>query len=968
MVGSVTVFVAVSAPSFSFDFRPTALSKLSPKVLSAMRDANSQVPVLIETTSWDYGPVVNLIEAEGGTVVFQYEFTSSLAARIPSSALLGVAELNSVKAVYLDEIRQIADAGSGPGLPGLGLRGGAEFSAGPSGLQQAFPHVKTLSSEEIAEYAPEVFNLDLTNALGTADARTRAADGAGTTVAIIDTGIYSGHFMLTGSVVGGIDLSTDPILAPAFAGHDRVTNHWHGSHVAGIALGHGAFCDSASSLLILSIEQHTGVTLPACTIPGLEFLKEVPLLGMAPAAKTYTIKVFPHTGAGASTSTIIAGIEHAISKQNEFGIDVISMSLGGATLFDGRNLEDRTVDAAVSAGIVVVSAAGNEGPASMTVASPGSANKGMAVAAAAMPVNVRVFWDLFHGDLDAGNELFVSDDPQIIAFSSRGPTADGRGKPDVAAPGVFILSAFPLSVAPQAINFVSGTSMATPHTSGAALLLTGFAEIEGIDARPFDIKNALKESAEDLDLFNPDDFGSGLINVDEAMDDLESSRARFKVDLVGAQEVPPVTTDASGEARVRLRDDDSLRFKLEVCDIVDVTQSHIHVGPTGFNGPVAVFLFGPAFADPLTVDGCERIAKGELGPADLVPNPAVSDWDEFLEAFRNGNTYVNVHTEDIPTGEIRGQLSHADELGAESEPLADISNIDDDDDEDDSGAFVISDEEELDPGEQLVINFATDLPTSSIRLDIEDVDLGEDAPDGATWLSNFGFDDTGQPQMNSLEVYIHGAKRGGSFFDYEIDSANVWGDATFTVTDDATTAVGALRLDTPIKPFGDFNARMIEPGFYKIVIENDWTSFDEIEFEFTITVETAALPVPDVVFGGSLFEGDAAVFPLFVDPGTSKITFVLSWTRDWSEYPTNDLDFLVFGPPGTGLFGIGLLCLRFSGPMPPTFLFLQGATLNSPEVCVVDEPPTGIFIFPFVDGFSIPLGFEEEFTLEVFFD
>ena len=1114
LIIGLSVAGVASSPSFSSNFDAGSFAKLSYKVRGAMATSDSDVPVLIETVSQDYAPLVRLIEASGGTVGFQYRYTSSLAARIPSGALLNVAGLSSVKAIYLDEIREIADASSGPGLPGLGLgRGGAELDAGPSALDQAFLHTKTLSLEEIQEYDPEVFNLDLSNSLGTANARPRAGFGAGTTIAVIDTGIFSGHFMLAGSVVagGGIDLSPD--VGTSFEGFDKITNHWHGSHVHGIALGHGAICLPPGFLLTLSIEQHTGVTLPACSIPGLGFLKEVPLLGMAPAAKTYPIKVFPHTGAGVPESTIIAAIEHAITVKDAFGIDVISMSLGGATLFDGRDLEDRTVDKAVSAGLVVVSAAGNEGPASMTVASPGSANKGIAVGAAAIPENVRIFRDFQLGSLDAGNELFVSDDPSIISFSSRGPTADGRGKPDVVAPGVFILSACPGPTCngggANTIAWASGTSMSTPHVSGAALLLEAFADLEGIDATPFDIKRAILKSADDddlEDLYSPNDYGEGLIDVDEAMDDLRASKAKFKVGLSGLQEVPPVDTDASGKAKVRLRGDDRLKFKLKVCDIEEVFAAHIHLGAFGVNGPILLTLFD---GDPFSTDRCKTLSKGKLDSGDLTG--PLSDWDAFVEQLRNGNTYINVHTADHGGGEIRGQISLDTELLPESVPLANIANIDfddDDDDEDDdgedndeveaeaklldplnhadswtgvtgeiefeddgstleisgaatgltpgipyasliydvasepagpfacepgifdpldpnfiiptmfvgfwdvdedgngelsatnivdddtgdrvyvpldkiatisvrdltvpgpfgpgsgpaavvacgwvevedddNGALVISDDEELEPGEALELVFPVDLHTSSIRLEIEDVDLGDDGPHGATWLSAFGFDATGQPQMNSLEVYIHGAKRGGSFFDYEIDSANVWGDAAFTVTDDTTTAAGALRLDVPIKPFGGFNARMIEPGFYKIVIENDWTSFDEIEFEFELTVESAPLPVPHLTFAGAVAEGASELFFFVVPPGLSEIVFILKWPGDWSRYPTNDLDFFTF------FFGAGFLC------------FPQGATLNSPEKCVVEEPPATLVAI-IVDGFSVPLGVVEPFSVEVFF-
>jgi subtilisin family serine protease len=811
-------FVIVPSVAAGFQASPFApLGKLSAKAFEAML-GGGDVPILVETTSRDYGPLVDRIEAAGGTVGFQYKYITALSAVVPSGELLSIAANSAVQRVYLNEIRQIDSPGESSAIP---LSGAGGFD--PDTLLKGEPlqvtedfQTLTLTADQIQDLTPEVYNLALTNALGTVDAQLRSGFGAGTTVAIIDTGIYSGNFMLQGSVVGGIDLSTD--VDTPFEGFDRVENHWHGSHVAGIALGRGAILLSPGGFFAQSVETNTGVTLP--TFDG--GFKILPLLGMAPMASAYVIKVFPHTGAGTSEATIIAAIEHAIDVKDDFGIDVISMSLGGPSLFDGRDLEDRTVDAAVDAGIVVVSAAGNDGPAAMTVASPGSAHKGMAVAAAAMPANVRVLWDLLLGSLSAGDELFVGDDPRIIAFSSRGPSADGRTKPDVAAPGVFVLSAFPSPGNPHGIAFASGTSMATPHVSGAALLATAFAELEGLAATPADIKNALKESAEPLPLYDTRDFGSGLINVDAALDVLATA-------TLGATE--------------------------------------------------------------------------ESLPVESVP------------------------LADIATGQI-------DVASGMNEYEATVT---------------------LSPGENVEIIFETDLATSSIEVEIEDVDLGQDAPNGQQWLQIFEWDQTGQPQVNSLEVYIHGAKRSSSFFDYEIDSANVWGDAEFVVTDDETTAEGDLRLDVPIKPFGVFNARMIEPGFYKIVIENDWTSFDDITLSFSVEIETEEGERPDRMFRGVVLENGLVSRELVLRRGTEEVTFILKWASDWSQYPTYDLD---------------LILLHFSRTGEVDFLDFQAATLNAPEKSFITTPEgfddlSGRWRL-FIIGFSIPVEGMSEFTVEVF--
>lgn len=99
------------------------------------------------------------------------------------------------------------------------------------------------------------------------------------------------------------------------------------------------------------------------------------------------------------------------------------------------------MDLVVSRGLVVVVAAGNEGPDMLTVTRPGIAPKAITVGAAA--VN------------------------NIAFFSSRGPTSDLRLKPDVVAPGTTIRS----TANGGGYTVPSGTSMATPHVAGAAALI-----------------------------------------------------------------------------------------------------------------------------------------------------------------------------------------------------------------------------------------------------------------------------------------------------------------------------------------------------------------------------------------------------------------------------------------------------------------------------------------------------------------
>lgn len=126
----------------------------------------------------------------------------------------------------------------------------------------------------------------------------------------------------------------------------------------------------------------------------------------------------------------------------------------------------------------------------------------------------------------------------------------------------------------------------------------------------------------------------------------------FRAHLSGDEEVPPVDTDAQGQATFSFAAAAaSLTYRLLVANIEDVVASHIHCAPDGVNGPVGVTLFsdGPVSPDGVlagaTVDGPD--AGNACGWTDLA---------DVLQAVQDGNAYVNVHTLAYPPGEIRGQI------------------------------------------------------------------------------------------------------------------------------------------------------------------------------------------------------------------------------------------------------------------------------------------------------------------------
>ncbi|PEE80628.1 CHRD domain-containing protein [Bacillus toyonensis] len=130
----------------------------------------------------------------------------------------------------------------------------------------------------------------------------------------------------------------------------------------------------------------------------------------------------------------------------------------------------------------------------------------------------------------------------------------------------------------------------------------------------------------------------------------------FFAKLRGRNEVPPVETDAQGQAFFKLsRDELSLKFKLELFDIENVVVAHLHLGAKGTNGPVVAFLFGP-ITNPVSIE-CATFT-GMITQEDLVGPLAGQTLDALVNEIIAGNIYINVHTVQHPNGEIRGQLYH----------------------------------------------------------------------------------------------------------------------------------------------------------------------------------------------------------------------------------------------------------------------------------------------------------------------
>ena len=133
-----------------------------------------------------------------------------------------------------------------------------------------------------------------------------------------------------------------------------------------------------------------------------------------------------------------------------------------------------------------------------------------------------------------------------------------------------------------------------------------------------------------------------------------AQKEKFNAKLSGQEEVPPVQTTASGMAWFKPMQD-KVWFKVNVTDMQGVTQAHIHTGKVGENGPVVVTLYKSETPQPIN----GKLAYGNI-TANLLEGPMKGkQLSDLATAMSNGSTYVNVHTEKYPNGEIRGQIMMA---------------------------------------------------------------------------------------------------------------------------------------------------------------------------------------------------------------------------------------------------------------------------------------------------------------------
>lgn len=234
-----------------------------------------------------------------------------------------------------------------------------------------------------------------------------------------------------------------------------------------------------NSMTLVTVEGSHGTH---CAGIASAFVPDRPDLdGVAPGARILSCKIGDSTLGGMETPLALS---RAFDAAVAYGVDVVSMSYGEPVLYPNRGwLVAQASRLAEEKGILFVAAAGNEGPGLSTVGAPGGTTQGILAVGAYVTPEMRSWLDGWAKR--TGETLF--------GFSSRGPAFSGDVGVDILAPGAARTSV-PLDE-DRDLQVMHGTSMATPHASGAVALLISGMKAEKLSWSPSFIERALKVSA-----------------------------------------------------------------------------------------------------------------------------------------------------------------------------------------------------------------------------------------------------------------------------------------------------------------------------------------------------------------------------------------------------------------------------------------------------------------------------------------
>ena len=379
-----------------------AVSPALPRLLNRVQDTTVTVWLFAHPEA-ALEPISSRVAASGGRVRVRSRWLHAISADVPARALRVLMQDRDLRRIQpLGRFR--ARRNDSPFLESLAPRSPA---AGEDTCPAAPPGGDTL-------YGPSQMPYRRLNLRPLADA---GHSGAGVRVGIFDTGFDTQNPAFSGvTVTAQRDFVFNDGVVRDEAGKDQAGAQFHGTAVWSLFAG---------------------------TVPGR--LRGIARSATYLLAKTEDVR----SETRVEEDNYVAALEWADS----IGVDIISSSLAYLVFDNGFSYQPSevngdlavttaAVDAAARRGIIVVTAAANEGPAFRTIWTPADADSAIAIGAE----------DSLGG---------------IAFFSSRGPTADGRLKPDFTAPGVAVC----VVVGPNQLMRQAGTSFATPLTAAGIALL-----------------------------------------------------------------------------------------------------------------------------------------------------------------------------------------------------------------------------------------------------------------------------------------------------------------------------------------------------------------------------------------------------------------------------------------------------------------------------------------------------------------
>ncbi len=463
--------VALSPPSGAVG--ANAMDKFEPELrtqlLGAMKSGQtaSFTTVVFITDDADIDSVGRAMVKAGASVKERFSALGALAVEMDSRSAMGVAALDQVEKIFLDEkkYRLLDDKN-----------------------EQAYTYATLGIGKLDATEATNTWWASTSAEMGAEDVWEKGIKGYGVTVAVLDTGCDITQNDLKDAIKSYRSFTSEEF-------HDV---DGHGTATAGLVASRG--------LNDYVVSVYDGV---------------VKMMGMAPAAKLMTGKVLDDTGYGWDT-WIIGGIEWAITGDDGVAgtaddAQIISMSLGGMEVpNDGNDPTSYALDiAADEYGIASFLSAGNEGTGQSTVGCSGVSKNTMTVGASTLNAECQLlkYWPLSdyyeqYLIVKEGEKGYEND--HMIWFSSRGPSADGRIDPDICAAGAWGPSTQPGDTIEMQFG---GTSMAAPVAAGVgALIYEAYLVKHGIAPTPDQLREIIMGTALDMG-YEPNEQGPGRIDA-----------------------------------------------------------------------------------------------------------------------------------------------------------------------------------------------------------------------------------------------------------------------------------------------------------------------------------------------------------------------------------------------------------------------------------------------------------------------